>query len=101
MVEELMFSTKNPALGARMGLSLLRDMLPWIYDEGCLLLEKLQESETPDSRTKLAEFEELLMISTRNSYVEKYIVVDKEDYMLYREVPRMIMNCLARVADDA
>jgi hypothetical protein len=101
MVEELMFSTKNPALGARMGLSFLRDMLPWIYDEGCLLLEKLQESETPDSRTKLAEFEELLMISTRNSYVEKYIVVDKEDYMLYREVPRMIMNCLARVADDA
>jgi hypothetical protein len=41
------------------------------------------------------------MMSTRNLYVEKYIVVDKEDYMLCREVPRMIMNCLARVPDDA
>ncbi|MFN9871570.1 MAG: TIR domain-containing protein [Cyanobacteriota bacterium] len=102
MVEELMFSTKNQALGARVGLSLLRDMLPWIYDEGCLLLGKLQEAETPASRTKLlAEFEDLLMMSTRNLYVEKYIVVDKEDYMLCREVPRMIMNCLARVPDDA
>jgi hypothetical protein len=102
MVEDLIFSTKNPALGARVGLSLLRDMLPWIYDEGCLLLGKLQEAETPASRTKLlAEFEDLLMMSTRNKYVEKYIVVDKEDYMLYREVPRMIMNCLARVPDDA
>jgi hypothetical protein len=102
MVEELMFSTKNPALGARVGLSLLRDMLPWIYDEGCLLLGKLQEAETPASRTKLlAEFEDLLMMSTRNPYIEKYIGVDKEDYVLYREVPRMIMNCLARVPDDA
>jgi hypothetical protein len=66
------------------------------------LLGKLQEAETPASRTKLlAEFEDLLMISTRNPYVEKYIVVDKEDYVLYREVPRMILNCLARVADDS
>jgi len=102
MVEELMFGSKNPIMGIRIGLSLLRETLPWIYDEGCALLSKLQAAKTPTTRKKiLSEFEELLMVSTHNPYIEKYIIESEEDYRLLRDVPRMIMHGLARVADEA
>jgi hypothetical protein len=101
MVEEMVFSAKNPVMGARVGLSLLRDITPWVYDEGCALLNKLQAAKTPTSRKKLlVEFEELLMMSTRNPYIEKYLIESDEDFRLFREVPRMIMHSLARATGE-
>lgn len=102
MVEEIMFGSKNPVLGVRVGLSLLREVLPWVYDEGCLLLSKLQTAKTQASKKKiLIQFEELLMISTRSSYIEKYLIDSEEDYRLLRELPRMIMHALSMVAGEA
>jgi hypothetical protein len=102
MVEELMFTTKNPLVGVRVGLSLLRDMLPWIYDEGCYLLGKLEAAKTAPARKKLLmEFEQLLTISAHNPYVEKYLIENEEDYRLFREVPSMIMHAMKRVAGEA
>lgn len=102
MVEEMMFGSKNPFLGVRVGLSLLRDVLPWVYDEGCALLAKLQVAKTPAARKKLlGEFEELLMVSARYPYIEKYLIESEEDYRLYRELPRMIMHAVARAAGEA
>jgi hypothetical protein len=102
MVEELMFGTKNPILGVRVGLSLLRDVLPWVYEEGCALLNKLQTAKTPTAKRKLVqEFEELLMVSSHNPYIEKYMVQSEDDYLLFRELPRMIMHSLNRVAGEA
>lgn len=102
MVEELMFGSKNPYLGVRVGLSILRDTLPWVYDEGSALLTKLQAAKTPAVRKKvLSEFEEILMVSARNPYIEKYLIESEEDYRLFRELPRMIMHALARVANEA
>jgi len=102
MVEEIMFGSKNPFLGIRVGLSLLRDTLPWVYDEGCALLAKLQTAKTPTARKKLLmEFEELLMVSTRHPYIEKYMVESEEDYRLFRELPRMIMHAVTRIVGEA
>ncbi|MDE2457578.1 MAG: hypothetical protein KGL43_28635 [Burkholderiales bacterium] len=102
MVEEIMFGSKNPMLGVRVGLSLLRDVLPWVYDEGSALLLKLQGAKTPAAKKRiLGEFEELLMISTRSSYIEKYLIDSEEDYRLLRELPRMIMHALSIVAGEA
>ncbi len=102
MVEEIMFGAKNPTLGVRIGLSLLREVLPWVYDEGGVLLSKLQLAKTPTAKKKiLGEFDELLMISTRSSYIEKYLVEGEEDYRLLRELPRMIMHALSMVAGEA
>lgn len=101
MIEELMFSTKNSFLGIRVGLSLLREVLPWVYDEGCALLGKLRAAKTPASRKKLLhEFEELLMMSSNNPYIEKYMIQSEEDYLLFRELPRMIMHGLSRIAGE-
>jgi hypothetical protein len=101
MIEEIMFMSNNPILGVRVGLSLLREVLPWVYDEGIVLLAKLQSAKTPTSKKQiLAEFEELLMISTRSSYIEKYLIESEEDFRLLHELRRMIMNVLAMVAGE-
>ncbi len=102
MIEDIMFGTKNPMLGARVGLSLLREILPWVYDEGCVLLSKLQLARTPAARKRiLVEFEELLMFSTHNPYVEKYLIESEDDYRLFRELPRLLMHAVGRAAGEA
>lgn len=101
MIEELMFNAKSPAFGIRIGLSLMRDLLPWVYDEGCSLLVKMQSARTPATRNKImVEFEELLMVSTHNSFIEKYVIENEEDYRLFRELPRIIMHAVARFAGE-
>lgn len=101
MIEELIFSTKSPALSIRIGLGLMSDLLPWVYDEGCLLLVKIQAARSPATRKKLImELEELLMIGTHNSFVEKYLIDNEEDYRLFREIPSMIMHAAARLAHE-
>jgi len=102
MIEDLMFGSKNPALGVRVGLSLLRDLVPWVYDEGCALLNRLQEAKTPSAKKKIfLEFEELLTISVHNPYLEKVLIDNEEDYRLMREVPSMIMHALSRIDGGA
>ncbi|WP_394003014.1 TIR domain-containing protein [Luteimonas sp. WGS1318] len=102
MLEELLFGAKNPALGIRVGLSLLREQMPWIYDEGNILVAKMQAAKTPASKKKLfSEFEELLMMSTRNPYMEKFLVESEEDYRLLREIPEMILHAADRMLRSA
>lgn len=102
MIEDIMLGTKNPLLGARVGLSLLREVLPWVYDEGCILLSKLQASKSPAARKHaLDEFEELLMFSAHNPSIEKYLLESEEDYRLFRELPRLILHVVNRAASVA
>lgn len=101
MFEEILFSTKNPALGVRVGLSLLREPAPWIYDEGSALLSRLQLAKTPALKKKIfVEFEELLMMSVHHPYMEKFFIDSEEDYRLLREVPRMILHALERLMHE-
>ncbi|XHH29762.1 toll/interleukin-1 receptor domain-containing protein [Xanthomonas euroxanthea] len=100
MVEELMYKNKNPIVGARIGLSLLREILPWVYDEGCLLISKMQSARTPAARKKIfLDFDQLIMASTQNRYLEKYLLENDEDYRLIQQLPRMIMRALARAVE--
>ena len=97
MIEELMLFSKNPRLGVRMALSLYKDRLPWVYEEGCALLDKLVATKSDASRIKLLqEFEELLMMSIRNPFVEELFLDDKEDYILLMELPRVILRNMKR-----
>lgn len=101
MVEEIMFASKKPLLGVRVGLGMLKDTLPWVYDEGCTLLAKLETAKTSTAKQKLLmEFEELLMFSTRHPYIEKYMIESEEDYFLLRELPKMIMHAMSLVANN-
>lgn len=101
MLEELLFRSNNPMLGIRAGLSLFRESAPWIYDEANLLLAKFQSSKTASSREKvMMDIESLLMISTHSSFFDKYVIDSEEEYIVFREVPRMILHALSRLVES-
>lgn len=95
MLEEMMHFSKNPKIGLKMALSLYREKMPWIYDEGVVLLGKLEASKTPSTTKRiLHEFDELLMMSTRNPFVEEFIIEDKDEFLIFMELPRIILRNL-------
>ncbi len=97
MIDELIHFSQNPRLGVRMALTLYREPLPWVYDAGCALLDKLWAAKSDESRNKLRlELEELLSISTTNPFVKELLVDDEEEHMLLRELPRLIIRAVQR-----
>ncbi|WP_079415228.1 toll/interleukin-1 receptor domain-containing protein [Thiomonas intermedia] len=95
MFEEMIHFSKDPKIGVKMALSLYREKMPWIYDEGVQLLSKLETSKTPATTKRLLhDFEELLMRSTRNPFVEEFLIDDKEEFVLFMELPRIILRNL-------
>lgn len=95
MFEEMIHFSKDPKIGIKMALSLYREKMPWIYDEGISLLSKLETSKTPSTTKRLYhDFEELLMRSTRNPFVEEFLIDDKEEFVLFMELPRVILRNL-------
>lgn len=99
MLEEMIHMTKDGKLGIRIALSFYREKMPWVYDEGILLLNKIEGSKAPATiKRHLHEFEELLMISTRNPMMEEFLIDDKEDYFMLMELPKVILRSLERVA---
>jgi hypothetical protein len=98
MIEKLIRMNKDGRLGIRIALSFYKEKLPWIYDEGILLLSKLESSKTPTATKRyLHEFEELLMISTRNPMMEELLMDDEDDFFLFMELPQIILRNLERV----
>jgi hypothetical protein len=99
MLEEMIHMTKDAKLGIRIALSFYKEKLPWVYDEGILLLNKVEGRKTPATIKRwLHEFEELLMVSTRNPMMEEFLIEDKEDFYLLMELPKVILRNLERVA---
>ncbi|GGX49815.1 toll/interleukin-1 receptor domain-containing protein [Undibacterium squillarum] len=95
MFEEMILFSKDPKIGVKMALSLYREKMPWIYDEGIQLLGKLDASKTPSNTKRLLhDFEELLMRSTRNPFVEEFLIDDKEEFVIFMELPRVILRSL-------
>ena len=47
MLEEMIHMTKDGKLGIRIALSIYREKMPWVYDEGILLLNKIEGSKSP------------------------------------------------------
>lgn len=91
--------TKDGKLGLRIALSLYREKMPWVYDEGIFLLKKIEDCKTHATiKRHITEFEELIMISTRNPIMEELLMLDKEDFFLFMELPKVILRSLERVA---
>lgn len=98
VVEELLHTSKDPTLGIRVALSLFRERMPWVYDEGNAFLIKLASCKAPGQRKKIVdEFSDFLIRGTRHPYFEKYMVESEEDFILVKEVPRMIVRYLERI----
>jgi hypothetical protein len=99
ILEEMIHMTKDGKLGIRIALSFYREKMPWLYDEGILLLNKIENIKTPATiKRHLNEFEEMLIVSTRTPMMEEFFMEDKEDFFLLMELPKVILRGLERVA---
>jgi TIR domain len=102
VMQDLMFGSGNVLLGLRVGLAMLRDHFPWVYDEGNAFIAKLDGIMNPQERHRACqEFESFLMHSFQHPYVEKILIEGGEDdYMVVRELPQMISQMLHRIANQ-
>lgn len=100
LIEEVIIRTKSPALGVRIGLSLMGETFPWMFHAGSDLLNRILGAKSKETRLALIEeMQELLMVDGRNPYLEKLFVNSEDDFRLMREVPQAIMHALMRLAE--
>jgi hypothetical protein len=98
MIEEVLGFNKNPKIGIRVALSFFRERMPWIYDEGINLLNKLElVGPFPDAQNLVDEFEDMLMQTTRNPFAEDFLFDEPEDFLMMMEVARFILSKLAQI----
>ena len=90
MLDEMMHLSKNGKVGIIMGLGMLRDIIPWVYDIGMDTLRIVDSSATATAKhIAIREFDELLEMSTRHPIMRE-MLNSKEDFMLLEELPHML-----------
>ena len=96
MFDELVHMSPNPAIGIKIALSMYKDKMPWIYDEGIALINKMSSKPHVANEKLFMEFEELLMMSVRNPFIEEMMMDGDDDFILFRELPRIILRNVER-----
>lgn len=97
MVDELMGLTEDPKLGFKIGLSFYKEKMPWIYDEGIALVNRLARTQlTPPSEKLFSSFEHLLMQSMSSSAAEM-IFDHEEEYFFFKELTQVLLHKSRRI----
>lgn len=98
MVIDDLIHMNKPNIGIMAALSLMRESLPWIYDLGMETIKIIQSAKTKkEKRTAFLQFEEAITISTDHPKIRKLFTDTKDDYILMREMPRMILKGMDRL----
>ncbi len=99
MIEEMMHSSKNGKTGILIGLGMLRDAMPWLYDVGLETVRIIEsQAEKPVKARAVGDFEDLLKMSTRHPIMHEFMD-SKEDFMLFEELPRILRMQMERFLD--
>lgn len=98
MMEEMMHMSKNNKVGILVGLGMLRDTMPWIYDVGIETLRKIDSKcGIKEKEHSFLEFRELIKMTTRHPMMHEFMDINsKDDFMMYEEFPHMIMREMER-----
>jgi len=100
MIEELFHMSRNRTLGIMMALSLFRDSMPWLYDMGVEAIKAVKSAKTKEAKMKaISEFEEIIEMSTHHPIMREFYN-EEDDFMLFREVPRMLLKNMERLVID-
>jgi hypothetical protein len=98
MIDELMHSFKDPKIALYVALSFYREKMPWVYDAGLTIVNKLDTAQMASNPEKyLSELESLLKFSSRSSFIDVFID-DENEFMLFQELPHMILRHVHRLA---
>lgn len=93
LIEEIFHISKDPKIGIVLGLGLLKDKFPWIYDIGMDTLNIMDSNINPDEKLiKFEQLERIIEFSLGHPIMREYFSDNKEDYILIREVPHVILR---------
>jgi hypothetical protein len=98
MVEEMMHMSKNNKVGILVGLSMLREGMPWLYDIGIETIRKIDsDCSAKEKEHSFLEFRELIKMTSRGPMMHEFMEFNsEEDIMMYEELPRMLMREMER-----
>ena len=98
MIEELMLASPKRVkkhMAFQMVLSLFKDDFPWLYDAGMDVIKTLKTSKGVESKDKAVnEFMELVDFSFEHPVMREMTIIDKEQYMMLRELPYMLRHSI-------
>ncbi|RLD61559.1 MAG: toll/interleukin-1 receptor domain-containing protein [Bacteroidetes bacterium] len=99
MVEELMHISPNPYVGMLLALSLVKDKMPWLYEIGIETIRKIRSNiSMKEKNVALMEFDEMTEMIGHHPIMDEFLMMNsKEDYMMVRELPRMLMKNMKRL----
>lgn len=99
MIDELCHMTKNPNAGILMALSLFKETsMPWIYDLGIETIRNIKLKKTKTEKMKeLHDFEEIIQMTIQHPMMREFNIDSKEDYMMFREMPMVLIKNIHRL----
>jgi hypothetical protein len=100
MFEEMIHYSKDESIGFIMILSFFKNDLPWIYDIGMETLKNIKASKSIKEKDNIVvEFERMVEMSIRNPMFEEFIMKNKDDYRIYRDLPHLLERALHRIIE--
>ena len=98
MMQEMMHMSKNNKVGILVGLGMVREGMPWLYDVGIETLRIIDSNcNIKEKEHSFLEFRDLVKMTSNNSMMSELMEFNSEDdYMIYEEVPRMLMHEMER-----
>lgn len=98
MLEEIMHMSENQYVGIMMALSLFREPMPWLYEIGMETIKTIKTGKTKaEKKRAISEFQEMVEMSTHHPMMREFFMDSKDDYMLFRELPRMLSKMINRL----
>ena len=99
MIDDLCHMTKNPVVGLTIALGFFKETsFPWIYDFGMDLLNILKSKKTKAEKDKaFHEFEEIIETTSHNPIMREFGISSKEEHMMIREMPRVLLKNMHRI----
>ncbi|TRX61462.1 toll/interleukin-1 receptor domain-containing protein [Fulvivirga sp. M361] len=102
MIEELFHMTPNPTIGILMALALVKDKMPWLYELGTETLRVIKSDISSKEKEKaIIQFEEMVEMTNHHPMMEEFFMSNsKEDYIIFRELPRMLRKSMHKLMDE-
>lgn len=91
----------KPSYGFLMGLAVLRDDFPWIYDMGKELIDTLKKECNPEDKSiAIREFRNLLDLTFNHPIMRDMYLDSKESLMLRKDIFYFLMDYVERLDLD-
>ncbi len=95
MMEEMVDMSENRYVGIMMALSLFRDPMPWLYEIGMETIKTIKTGKTKTEKKRaISEFQEMVKMSAHHPMMREFFMDSKEDYILFRELSRMLSKMI-------